>query len=190
VSELIEYCEAPQYVDALEQDLVLRAGHDQDAFAALYRRHYGAIAGYVYRRVGDPHATEDLVVETFIAAMRGIGGFRYRGSPFRAWLYRIATNRVNRWARRQRWPRWTTLENNFDLAQQPAGEHPDAGLGRKALLQIAPRFQAVLALHYLEGLGLDEIAEVLGCRVGTVKSRLSRGREALREVLRSDANHA
>ena len=85
-----------------EQDLVERAKRDGEAFAALYRAHRQAIARYIYRRVGDVHATEDLVADVFMIALQSLPRFRSRGVPIRAWFYRIATNRVNRWARRER----------------------------------------------------------------------------------------
>jgi len=176
--------EADWSEDGLERDLVVRARHDREAFAALYRRHYRAVAGYVYRRVGDAHVTEDLVAETFLAAMRSIGGYRSRGVPLRAWLYRIATNVVNRWAKRRR-----NVSRQEDDAAKAAGfsairgGEVDAEMARRGLLRLPPNQQAVIALHYLEGLPLEDVAFVLGCRVGTVKSRLFRGREALREML-------
>ena len=84
-----------------ERELVERAKRDSQAFALLYRRYYPAIAGYIYRRVGDRHTAEDLVAEVFLAALRHLPRYRYRGVPVRAWFYRIATNEVNRWARKR-----------------------------------------------------------------------------------------
>ena len=86
----------------LERDLVERAKRDPKAFGALYERYRPTLVNYVYRRTGDVHATEDLVADTFLIVMRSLRGYRYRGVPFRFWLLRIATNVVNRWARRQR----------------------------------------------------------------------------------------
>lgn len=219
--------------DAQERDLIAEARRDRAAFAALYRRHYAAIAGYVHRRVGDVHATEDLVAEAFLAAMRSIGGYRSRGVPFRAWLYRIATNVVNRWAKTRRRQlrrersltlllsdvgtvaeddearrsgnveRWALVAPGDPAAiavNAAAAGFPkdgcerigaalkqaaanDTKIARRALLMLPPRQQAVVALHYLEGLPIEEVASIVGCRVGTVKSRLSRGREAMREML-------
>jgi RNA polymerase sigma-70 factor (ECF subfamily) len=54
---------------------------------------------------------------------------------------------------------------------------------RRALLALPPKYQSVLALHYLEGMSVEEVALAVGCRMGTVKSRLSRGRQALRDIL-------
>ncbi len=163
---------------------------DRAAFVALYRQHYALIVRYVARRVGDRHAVDDLVGEVFLAALRGLPGYRDRGLPVRAWLYRIATTTVNRWARRQR--RWS-LRRPLDAVRELAartGAPPvesdrrfDAEQVRRALGSLPVRYQAALALHYLEGLGVEEAALALGCRPGTVKSRLARGRAALRRRL-------
>src|SRR5262245_50756456 len=68
--------------------------HDRDSFTRLYREHSPPIGRYIYRRVGDTHLVEDLMADVFLAAWRGLGGWRCRGLPIRAWLYRIASNRV------------------------------------------------------------------------------------------------
>lgn len=170
-----------------DDDLVDRARSDREAFAQLYRRHYDAIAGYVYRRVGDAHVTEDLVADVFLAMVRWLPRYRRRGVPFRAWLYRIATNAVNRWARTQRKRAMTSLDVEFTVP--PAARavwrngEIDPELARLVMLSLSPKHQAVLSLHYLEGLPVEEVATVLGCRTGTVKSRLSRARDALRGQL-------
>lgn len=170
-----------------ERDLIERAKRDPRAFAALYRQHYTAIAGYVYRRIGNVHTTEDLVAETFMTAMRALPRYRCRGAPIRAWFYRIATNTVNRWIRRGRYRSGKSLDecSPCDTAVVASVTDDQAGLehARTALLSLKPKHQAVLALHYLEAMSVDEVAAVIGCRVGTVKSRLSRAREALRERL-------
>ena len=128
--------------------------------------------------------TEDLVADVFVAALRNLPRYRDRGLPFKAWLYRIATNCLNRWARRER--KRTRKPLDPELADR-RGPPIDAGLtragARRALLSLAPKHQAVLALHYLEGMPLQEVALAVGCRVGTVKSRLARGRQALRRHL-------
>ncbi len=172
-----------------EGRLVERARQDPRAFAELYRRHRRVIASYVFRRTGDPHVTEDVLSEVFLAALRTLPRYRYRGVPVRVWLFRIATNAVNRWARRQR-RRPTGSLDTADVADRAGPDRSTPSLGeaeraRHALLSIAPKYQAVLSLHYLEGLSLLEVAAVIGCRAGTVKSRLGRGRQALRRQLQT-----
>ena len=175
-------------VSDADGELIERAKHDRQAFALLYRRHYARIAGYIHRRIGDPHVTEDLVADTFMTALRCLPKYRHRGAPLTAWLYRIATTSVNRWVRRQR--RWFRSLDGGVAAAQAVARVSDRADGeadresvRKALLALAPRHQSVISLHYLEGLSAEEVSQALGCRLGTVKSRLSRGREALREKL-------
>ena len=166
--------------------LIERAKHDRNAFAILYRQHYQRIANYLYRRTGDAHATEDLVADVFLAALRHLPRYRQRGVPFRCWLYRIASNAANRWARQRR-KALRSLETDV-VADQPSGPSVaadgfDVERAQRLLLELQPRYQTVLALHYLEGLSVQEVSQVVCCRVGTVKSRLSRARQALREKL-------
>jgi RNA polymerase sigma-70 factor, ECF subfamily len=179
---------AAQWVSADdERDLVERAKQDRQAFALLYRRYYRMLSTHVYRRTGDVHATEDLVSDVFLTALRTLPRFRYRGVPVRFWFLRIATNAVNRWARRQRRREAATLPlmrpEIADAADASSPGPIDAGRAQQAMLSIAPKHQAVLSLHYLEGLSVKDAAIVIGCREGTVKSRLARARNALRERL-------
>jgi len=166
--------------------LIERAKHDRNAFAILYRQHYQRIGNYLYRRTGDAHATEDLVADVFLTALRHLPRYRQRGVPFRYWLYRIASNAANRWARQRR-KVLRSLDGDV-VDKDPAcsdAERNDFDVERsqRELLTLPPRYQTVLALYYLESLSVQEVAQVVGCRVGTVKSRLSRGRQALREKL-------
>jgi len=126
------------------------------------------------------------VADVFLIVMRSLPGYRHRGIPLRAWLLRIATNTVNRWARRHRKRRWAALESDQLVdANEPSttGEALEEYFQR-ALLALPPRYQAVLALYHLEGLSVKETAAAIGCREGTVRSRLSRARDALRRQLK------
>lgn len=168
---------------SVERDLIERATRDRESFGELYRKHYDVIAAYIYRRLGDRHAAEDVVQDVFLSAMRSLGRYRYRGVPLKAWLYRIATNAVNRRLKRDGRRIYGSVQECIARHEEAASEHPDAIAAREALLSLAPRYQTVLTLHYLEGMSLEESAAVIGCRVGTVKSRLSRAREAMRKKL-------
>jgi RNA polymerase sigma-70 factor (ECF subfamily) len=166
--------------DVGEEGLIARAQSDPRAFAEIYELHYAAIASYVYRRTGDRDATEDLIAETFLIALREIVRFRWRGIPVRHWLYRIATHATNRWARRRRF---------FDLAgakEKSVAGAPDRSFVHHALRRLPSRFQEVLSLHYLAGLPLADVARLLGIAQGTVKSRLARARDALRRRLEKE----
>ncbi len=163
---------------APESTLVRMSPSEPSAFAALYRRHYPAIRRYLSRRLGDSHLVEDAVSETFVSALKQIHRYEDRGIPFRSWLYRIATGEANRQHKRAARIAMASLEHDPETVLEE--QQPHVELARVALLRVSPRYQAVLALHYLEEMSVEETAQALGCRVGTVKSRLARGREALR----------
>ena len=167
-----------------ERELVERAKTDTIALAQLYRLHYQAIAGHVKRRVGNRPDVDDLVADTFLTMVRYLPRFRWTGVPFRVWLYRLATNQVNKWAKRQR--RWAIRQLGAETTSRNETErssNDEVERVRLAMLTLAPRHQSVLSLYYLEEMPIADVARVIGCRVGTVKSRLARGRDALRRLL-------
>lgn len=176
----------PEDHGARERSLIERARDNPDAFGELYRMHYRSVVGYLLRRTGDRHAAEDLACETFIAAFRAIGRYRDRGVPFRCWLLRIATNQANAWAKRRR---RLTLSTDAALMNARATNtpSPDHALtldeAQAALLALSPAHQAVLTLHHVEDLTLEQVGAVLGLCPGTVKSRLARARARLEEEL-------
>lgn len=172
----------------VEQRLVRSALEgDHQAFAELVSRHQRLVASVAWRYGVRREEIEDLVSEVFIKVFRNL--HRYRAEhPFSTWLYRLAANHVlDHGRRRQR--QGGRVELPADLAD-PA---PDPGesfevrersrLVRDALEGVAPRYRETMFLVYVEGLQLDEAASILGLPLGTVKSRLMRGREALRKLL-------
>ncbi|MFT5424386.1 MAG: RNA polymerase sigma factor (sigma-70 family) [Phycisphaerales bacterium] len=168
-----------------ERALIERAKADAGAYGQLYRSHYTAIAGYLFRRTGDEHAAEDLASETFLSAWKALPRYRDRGAPFRAWLMRIATNKANRWskARKKELRQLARFDQAIGrLSVQAADEAEQSGVNT-ALLSLAERDQTVLVLHHVEGMSVEQVGRVMGLRVGTVKSRLSRARDRLREEL-------
>ncbi|MBK7404978.1 MAG: RNA polymerase sigma factor [Phycisphaerales bacterium] len=164
-----------------EAEAIARARRDRAAFGHLYQAHYRAVAGCIYRRVGDVHVAEDLAADVFIAAFRGLHRYRDRGTPFRYWLLRIATNRVHRWARSQR--RVAATERAAVPADPAPRGAAEAEEVRAAVARLTPRHQAVVSLHYFEQMSIEQVAKVLACSPGTVKSRLARARAALRPHL-------
>lgn len=172
--------------EAIEHDeearLVERAKVDREARGELYRKHYPAIYRFVHRRIGNSHDADEIVSEVFLAMVKNLHQFQYRGAPFRAWLYRLAITQVSRWARRNR---RVAAQQLADMSKQEERNNEDSRQAAEfveAVLSTLPdRFQAVLSLHYLAEMSVTEIAQVLDCRPGTVKSRLSRGRELMRK---------
>lgn len=165
-----------------EAALVARARRERDAFGEVYRRHRGDVARYLARRVGDGHAVDDLVAETFLTALRELPRFRWRGIPLRHWLLRIATHAATRWVRSA--PGRAQGAAAIDLAAAPVAPVGElAELATAALAALPPRLQEPLALRYLADLTAAEVAQVLRCSLAAVKSRLARARDALRREL-------
>lgn len=170
--------------------LGVRAGHDPSAFDAIYRRHYRMIAAYLYRRCGDVHTAEDLAGEVFLAAFRSVGAMNRKGIAPKYWLLRIATNAASKRERdkRRRVKRETAHAANASAAAG-AGSAGEAKWSesqlrvRQAVDVLPEKFEAVVSLHYFAGLSVEEISRAIDVAEGTVKSRLARGREMIREGL-------
>ena len=148
-------------------------------------------AGYNLARwlTRNEHDAEDLVQEAYVRALRAFDG--YRGGDARAWLLSIVRNTCYTWLRQRRADRTDAAEDPVDIADDPAGEpeaqvirQADSRLVRRALEELPVEFREAVVLRELEGLSYKEIAEIAGVPLGTVMSRLSRGRKLLERVLR------
>ncbi|CDM65555.1 sigma-70 family RNA polymerase sigma factor [Pyrinomonas methylaliphatogenes] len=174
----------------------LRAG-EAAAFDKLVAEHANEIYALLYRLVEDAEEARDLTQETFLQAYRAISAFR-RESSLRTWLYRIAINQArnrHRWWRCRGRDETVSLDsiNGFNEAraslnpndnpEQVALAHERERALRNALHALNQRFREVIILRDIEGLSYEEIAAALGISVGTVKSRLARGRLELRRRL-------
>jgi len=160
---------------------------DRQAFADLVDRHKDAVVSYVTRLTGDRDRAEDLGQETFLRLFRSAGDYREQGY-LRAYLYRIAVNLVRSEERRERRLR---LLAPFLLRDEHAEPVANTGLLRRelhrevsaALARLPLRYRVPLVLHEIEGWSYVDIAEEIGCREGTVKSRVHRGRRQLKAKL-------
>ncbi|GAB5495052.1 MAG: RNA polymerase sigma factor RpoE [Phycisphaerales bacterium] len=159
-----------------EAELVDRAKAEPEAFGTLYRMHYQAITGYLYRRVGDQSLAEDLSADTFIAAFRSIRKYSSQGVPFRAWLYRIAANKASRWHAKNK---KRTAVDISQLVTQEQSQQQSTELVRAAIESLCERDKSIITLAYFTPLNTEQVAETLGIPPGTAKSRLSRARESL-----------
>jgi RNA polymerase sigma-70 factor (ECF subfamily) len=181
-----------------EQRLVHAAQRgDVESFNALVRLYEGRVYNLCYRMLGDADGAADIAQEAFFSAYRNLRSFR--GGSFRSWLLRIATNACYDALRaRKRRPSVsldTTIgddEESVGMQIADPGETPDEYTQRRELaaaiqrgLEYLPEDQrAAVILSDIEGLSYEEIVQVTGANLGTVKSRISRGRLRLREVLR------
>lgn len=173
-------------LDDAELMAQVRSG-DRDAFAGLIDRHKDAVVGYLTRLTGQRDRAEDLAQETFLRLFRAADGYREQGY-LRAWLFRIATNLVRSEERRERRLR---LLLPFLGGRSHAEPAAPSGLLRQelhrevasAVAALPLRYRVPLVLHEIEGWAYADIARELGCREGTVKSRIHRGRQHLRRKL-------
>lgn len=165
---------------------------DLAAFNALVELYQVPVFNLCLRLLGAHMPAEDATQETFLAAFRAISGFR--GGSFRAWLFRIATNACYDELRRRR-PlsldaRQETFGESVDVAD-PADSPLDIAerqetsrLVQAALLELPADQRAAVVMCDLHGFSYEEIAQATGASLGTVKSRIARGRARLRDIIR------
>ena len=181
-----------------EAELVheLQAG-SETAFDWLVTHYHAPVYNLILGMLGDTSDAADGTQEVFLKAFRGIRKFR-QGSSLKTWLYRIAIREAlnqKRWFKRH-------LQKNVSIDAEPEegqarweiadlggtpfeqlASHEIQDAVQSALQQVPEAFRSAVILRDLEGLSYEEVAEVLECSVGTVKSRILRGRRALKEIL-------
>ncbi len=182
----------------------LRAGEEK-AYEELIARFQQPVYNLVWRLLSDPGDAGDVVQEVFLKVFRGVSGFR-GGSSLKTWVYRIAVNEAHnhrRWFHRRRGQEVGLDDERGDgqtyeqlLADQSrspfelAVDHETRERIEEALQQVRPAYRAALILRDVEGLSYEEVADILDISLGTVKSRIVRGREALRALLADQRDSA
>ena len=178
--------------------------NSEGAFAWLFSRYQAPVCNLVYQLLRDPSDAPDTVQQVFLKVFRGLRGFKSDCS-LKTWIYRIAVNEASN--QRRWWRRHRRRELSLDMSLASTGEEGEqANVGRElvddsqspyeqvagaelraavelALAELPLPFRSAVVLRDVEDLSYEEIAEILQVRVGTVKSRLARGREALRSKL-------
>jgi RNA polymerase sigma-70 factor (ECF subfamily) len=177
----------------------LRQG-DASAFNTLVTERSGEIYGLLYRLTENSEEARELTQETFLRAFQNIASFR-GDANLRTWIYRIAINQARnrwRWWKRRRRDVTVSLDSAEDKRRQPLGlslaepsKNPEEitlanerqNALRNALQKLSRSYRETVVLRDIEGFSYEEIAETLDISVGTVKSRLARGRQELRKRL-------
>lgn len=177
----------------------LRSG-DAQAFDNLVTRYSGEIYAFLCRSTGDPEEAADLTQETFICALKAVKNFR-GDSELKTWLFRIAVNQSRnrfRWWNRRKRDVTVSLDASIgDSDARVSDSIADSSIGPEdgfiraereqaivqALRSLPDAYRETIILCDVEGLTYEEIANVLSMNIGTVKSRIARGREELRKRL-------
>ena len=155
----------------------------------VVERHSDRVYRLAYRLTGNRHDAEDLTQEVFVRVFRSLD--TYTPGTFEGWLHRITTNLFLDQARRNQRIRFDALSDERAGTLRSPGPAPDAAVAdrlfdddvEQALAALPPEFRAAVVLCDVEGLSYDEIADILGAKLGTVRSRIHRGRAMLRRAL-------
>jgi RNA polymerase sigma-70 factor (ECF subfamily) len=182
----------------LEGDLVKRARRgDLKAYDELVQRYQQRIYATIYHMTSNHEDANDLAQESFIKAYSALPSFK-GGSTFYTWLYRIAVNKTINFLKQRKNKHHMSLndldfnaENDPDLVALISDKTPvqAAGLSElqkklnEALLKLSEPHRTVVVLHDVQGQSHEEIAEILGCNIGTVRSRLFYARQQLQGFL-------
>lgn len=184
---------------SIDQQLVMRVQKgDKSAFDLLVRKYQHRIGKLVSRYVYDRSEVEDVTQEAFIKAYRAIKGFRGE-SAFYTWLYRIAINTAKNYLVAQgRRPQAANIESedaeagdmgigtNLRDATTPERQMLADEIGRtveRVLTALPEDLRSAVTLREIDGLSYEEIAEIMNCPIGTVRSRIFRAREAIDKEL-------
>jgi RNA polymerase sigma-70 factor (ECF subfamily) len=181
--------------DLIETDRELAERHrygDADAFDEVYERFESMVYNLALRMGGDEAEAADCTQETFLRVYRHLGGFRGR-SNLKTWVFRIALNccrsRYRKRATRRRYLDSSgdeIIDRVADESRNPEERAAAVELSlqvQRALSEVAPVYREAVILRDLQGLTYDEMASVLGIKLGTVRSRIARGREQLRQLM-------
>ena len=155
----------------------------------VVRTHSARVYRLAYRLTGNPHDAEDLTQEVFVRVFRSLAS--YTPGTFEGWLHRITTNLFLDLARRRQRIRFEGLGHDVEgrisggdptPAEAFDDRHLDSDI-QSALRELPPEYRAAVVLCDIEGLSYEEIAATLGVKIGTVRSRIHRGRAQLRAAL-------
>ena len=183
-----------------DKDLILvrRAKRgDYKAFALLVLKYQSRIIGISMKFVKDIHIAEDIAQESFIKAFKSLISFREE-SAFYTWLYRIAANTSKNYLTSKKRKKeysesevFSSEDANVDIFDIPGGDSPEEILAAnnlrevifESLSNLPEDIRTAISLREFEGLSYEEISEVLDCPIGTVRSRIFRGREIIQDKI-------
>ena len=170
--------------------ITLIQGGDDGAFRLLVDRYKERVRNLIYSILNDTSIVDDLAQEVFIRVYEGLSKFRFESS-FYTWLYRITINKCRDEMRKKKMRKFFSLHVLIDSSneelQSKITVHPDNSgaeeLVNKGLQELPEKFRIPIVLKDIDGFSYEEMAKIMHCEIGTVKSRLSRARAMLRVIL-------
>ncbi len=180
-----------------EKNLLQNIKSNPKCFDVVFDNYYKPIFNYIFKRVADYDIARDIAAETFLKAYLHIQSFHWKNVSLSSWLYRVTTNEINYYFRKrkytssrlQEFSSYNSLFSNEayltekELFEKELELYNEFFKVQQALQKLDIKYQEVLSLRYFEKKSINEIADILGKKEGTVKSLLSRGTEKLRNLL-------
>ena len=171
-----------------EFETVKQAVKGPERFQVLYDKYFDVIFNFIFRKIDDEEITADLTSQTFFKALKNLKRYRYRGVPFSAWLYRIATNEVNRhYQQTKKRVVYSFDEQEFEnLIEQNRDEEEKIDINYiiQRMHSMCESDIEILELRFFEEKGFAEIAFILDISEGSAKMRTYRAIEKLRKLLK------
>jgi RNA polymerase sigma-70 factor, ECF subfamily len=168
-----------------EYEILERSKKDSKAFGELYEKYYDRIFRFLYRQTDDEDLTADLCSQTFLSALKNVERYQFRGVPFSAWLYKIASNEVNKHYRKQKRVKVFSIEEiRVRELMEQANEDWDEELIQRMLTylkELPTEMLQVLELRFFEDKDFKEIAFILDITESGAKMRTYRAVDRLRK---------
>jgi RNA polymerase sigma-70 factor (ECF subfamily) len=158
---------------------------DKSAFQVLVKRHKEKVRNIIYMTMNNNAMVDDIAQDVFITIYKNLKHFRFE-SLFTTWLYRITVNKCKDYIRRMNVRKiFSPLDDGFNVSehQTPVENRDVSKIVMDAISKLPVKLKMPLILKDIEGFSYQEISETLNCEMGTVKSRIFRGREKLKEIL-------
>jgi RNA polymerase sigma-70 factor, ECF subfamily len=168
-----------------EYEILERSKKDTKAFGELYEKYYDRIFRFLYRQTDDEDLTADLCSQTFLSALKNVDRYQFRGVPFSAWLYKIASNEVNKHYRKKKQVKVFSIEEiRVRELMEHANEGWDEELIQRMLIylkELPTEMLQVLELRFFEDKDFKEIAFILDITESGAKMRTYRAIDRLRK---------
>jgi RNA polymerase sigma-70 factor (ECF subfamily) len=168
-----------------EYAILERARRNPKAFGELYEKYFDRIFNFIYRQTDDEELTDDLCSQTFLSVLKNIGRYEFRGVPFSAWLYKIASNEVNKHYRKKKNDKVFSIE---EVRVRELFEQANDGWDEETMEQLLRYFKElptdmlqVLELRFFEDKDFKEIAFILDITESGAKMRTYRALDRLRK---------